>query len=337
MRAGLVGYGLAGRHFHAPNLVGAGIDIAAICSRSAEKRNIANAEFPKATLVTSMEELLHEELDLVVIASTNDVHVEQAMAAIDAGIATVVDKPLGRNLKETIDLFEHAEIRGVPLTVFFNRLWDSDIRTAETICRSGELGEIFRFESRAERYRPNLTEGAWRESASVDQGGGLLLDLQTHLVSTALYLFGPAELVHATVRSIRGAADDDVVLSLRHDNGVDSYLSVSSVIGAPGPRIKLCGRNGTLLVNELDRQEALLRKGYGPINGMWPNPSDVTSDARLIAGEKNHSYPALPGNYCDFYIRMREVVENGGELPVTKDLALQVAQILDHARVISTR
>lgn len=337
MRAGIIGYGLAGRYFHAPNLAGAGIEVAAICSRSSEKRALAHEDFPTATLVTSVDELLHENLDLIVVASTNDVHVEHASAAINAGIPTVVDKPLGRNLEESQRLFDLADDKGIPLTVFFNRIFDSHTLTIEKIKDEGLLGDLFRFESRFERYRPTLTPGAWRENADMEGGGGLLLDLQTHLVSAALHLFGRAELVHSTVRSIRGAADDDVVLVLSHDSGVDSYLSVSAVMGSPGPCVRLSGREGTLIFQDLDKQEALLRKGYRPINGSWADPSEVTSEGRLVAGERSVNLKAVPGNYAEFYLRVKNALLNNGDLPVSRELALAVAEILDQARRMSSR
>ena len=181
MRAGIVGYGLAGRYFHASTLVSAGFDVAAICTRSLEKKAIAHQDFPGAILVNSIDELVEEDLDLIVIASTNDVHTEHAKAAIEAGIATVVDKPMGRDYYETLALFDHADMRGVPITVFFNRLWDSDALTIKKALREGVLGNVFRCDSRFERFRPELNPQAWRENSSLEVGGGLLLDLQTHL------------------------------------------------------------------------------------------------------------------------------------------------------------
>jgi scyllo-inositol 2-dehydrogenase (NADP+) len=267
MRAGIVGYGLAGRYFHAPTLVSAGFDVAAICTRTLEKKAIAHEDFPNAILVNSIEELVEEDLDLIVVASTNEVHAEHARAAIQAGIATVVDKPMGRNYYETLELFETAELHGVPLTVFFNRLWDSDSLTIKRAIQESAIGRVFRVDSRFERFRPELNPNSWRETTLPENGGGLLLDLQTHLVSTALDLFGSAELVHASVRDIRGASDDDVLLVLKHDSGVDSYLSASAIVGAPGPRIRVNGDGGSLVITELDHQEELLRKGFIPKPG----------------------------------------------------------------------
>ena len=337
MRAGIVGYGLAGRYFHGPTLVSAGFEVAAICARSLEKKALAHQDFPNAILVTSMEELVDEDLDLIVVASTNEVHAQHARSAIEAGIATVVDKPMGRNYYETLELFETADLHGVALTVFFNRLWDSDSLTIKKAIRESAIGRVFRADSRFERFRPELNLASWRETTSSENGGGLLLDLQTHLVSTALDWFGSAELVHASVREIRGASDDDVVLVLKHDSGVDSYLSASAIVGAAGPRIRINGDAGSLVVTELDHQEDLLRKGFKPAPGKWISPEEIKSEARIFKGESSFNYPSEPGSYTSFYEAVRSHLEIGSPLPISREFALDVARILDKAREISAR
>lgn len=337
MRAGLVGYGLAGRYFHGPTLVSAGFEVAAICARSLEKKALAHQDFPSAILVTSIEELVDEDLDLIVVASTNEVHAQHARSAIEAGIATVVDKPMGRNYYETLELFETADLHGVALTVFFNRLWDSDSLTIKKAIRESAIGRVFRADSRFERFRPELNPASWRETTLSENGGGLLLDLQTHLVSTALDWFGPAELVHASVREIRGASDDDVVLVLKHDSGVDSYLSASAIVGAPGPRIRINGDAGSLVITELDHQEDLLRKGFKPAPGKWMSPEEIKSEARIFKGESSFNYPSEPGSYPSFYSAVRNHLEIGSPLPISREFALDVARILDKAREISAR
>lgn len=337
MRAGLVGYGLAGRYFHGPTLVSAGFEVAAICARSLEKKALAHQDFPNAILVTSIEELVDEDLDLIVVASTNEVHAQHARSAIEAGIATVVDKPMGRNYYETLELFETADLHGVALTVFFNRLWDSDSLTIKKAIRESAIGRVFRADSRFERFRPELNPASWRETTLSENGGGLLLDLQTHLVSTALDWFGPAELVHASVREIRGASDDDVVLVLKHDSGVDSYLSASAIVGAPGPRIRINGDAGSLVITELDHQEDLLRKGFKPAPGKWMSPEEIKSEARIFKGESSFNYPSEPGSYPSFYTAVRNHLEIGNPLPISREFALDVARILDKAREISAR
>jgi predicted dehydrogenase len=215
-RVGIAGYGLAGRYFHAPLLVGAGFEVASILTRNEQRILDAKTDFPNAQICNSLEELLKSKIDLLVVASANNAHAEQAIAGLKAGIPTVVDKPMGRTLSETQSIIDVSKSTGVAVTTYFNRKFDSDALTIKKIIKEGVLGNIFRLDSRFERFRPDLTPGSWREQSSAEDGGGNLLDLQPHLVSTALDWFGPATLIASSVRSIRGASDDDISLLLKH-------------------------------------------------------------------------------------------------------------------------
>ncbi len=337
MRVGLIGYGLAGRYFHAPLLQAAGFFVAAIASRSIDKRGVAHSEFPLATILATAEELVAEDLDLVVVASTNEVHSAHAKLAIDSGIPVVVDKPMALDYYETASLFDYADSRGVPITVFFNRLFDSDTLTIKELIKGGDIGDIFRYESRFERFRPELNSQSWRENTPSDLGGGLLLDLQTHLVSIALDLFGPASLEFASIRQIRGGVDDDVLLVLKHGTGVDSYLSVSAIAGSPGPRVRMHGRTGSLTVKELDPQEGLLRSGLKPLSTGWSDSSSATCECRIHKGAESFNYRGVPGNYVAFYNQVKDALEGAAVMPVSREFALDVARILDRAREMDIR
>jgi predicted dehydrogenase len=291
-------------------------------------------DFPDIKVVTTMQELLSHNLDLVVVASANLAHAEQAAAALKAGIPVVVDKPMGRNLVETKSIVELSDSLGVPVTTFFNRRWDSDALTIKKVLASGVLGQIHRMDSRFERFRPDVNKDSWRENMSAEDGGGQLLDLQPHLISTAIDWFGKCELVTATVRAIRGAADDDSVLVLRHDSGVMSYLSASAVVGAPGPRIRILGSKGALVINDLDPQEALLRAGKFPAGGIWSEPT--TSVAHIHRGNEVEEIQGIAGNYAMFYTAVASAISNGTAWPVSNVDALLVASIIDQARIIGT-
>jgi predicted dehydrogenase len=331
----LAGYGLAGRYFHAPLLKGCGLELVAVLTTNPQRVEHVQSDFPEANVVADMQQLLSHDLDLVIIASVNSVHVEQAIAALHAGVPTVVDKPMGRNLTETLEILKVSDETGVPVTAFYNRIFDSDSLTIKRVIQENEIGKVFRIDSRFERYRPDLAAQSWREQSSAADGGGLLLDLQSHLVSTALDWFGPAELISASVRSVRGASDDDVVLVLKHESGVDSYLSASAIVGAPGPRIRMLGSNGALVIGELDPQEALLRAGKVPQNGKW----DVStkSEARIIRGEVVSDLQVEDGNYAQFYALVAGAVAGKNAWPVSKAEIIAVATIIDKARELNFR
>jgi len=335
MRVGIAGYGLAGRSFHAPLLKGCGFDVATVLTGNSTRARQAKEDFPLTKVVESLDEFLQQELDLVVIASANMAHAEQSLAAIKAGIPVVVDKPMGRSVHETELIINAAHKARVPITSFFNRLWDSDALTIKRIVANGLIGKPFRLDSRFERFRPQLNLASWRESESAENGGGLLLDLQTHLLSTAIDWFGPAKLAYANVRSIRGDSEDDVVLNLVHDSGVDSYLAVSAIAGSPGPRIRLLGTEGALIVEDLDPQEALLRAGEFPQGGTWSVPT--SSKAYIQRGDTREVIETVPGNYGHFYLAVRNALEGKGQWPISTDQILEVSRIIDEAREISAR
>ena len=333
-RVGIAGYGLAGRYFHAPLLKAAEFDVVGTLTTKPDRKAAAISDFPEISVVESIEELLKLNLDLLVVASANNAHASQAIAGLKAGVPVVVDKPMGRTLKETKEIIDFSKQVNIPVTTYFNRKWDSDALTIKKIIKEGTLGNIFRLDSRFERFKPELTPGSWRESQTASEGGGNLLDLQPHLVSTALDWFGPAELISSSVRSIRGGSDDDITLVLKHESGVDSYLSASAINGAPGPRIRVTGDQGSLIINDLDPQEPLLRSGKYPKGGQWSE--STKSEAFLHLGDKVISYPSVDGNYSLFYIQVKQAL-SGGVWPVTTDEALSVAEIIDKAREISFR
>jgi len=181
-RVGITGYGLAGRYFHAPLLKGAGFDVIGAVTSNPDRISHLKEDFPDAVAVRTIEELIALKIDLLVVATANIVHAKEAIAGLRAGIPTVVDKPMALNLKETEEIIRVAEETGVPVTTYFSRRWDSDALTIKRVIKEGLLGEIIRMDSRFERFRPEANPNSWRETTPEAQGGGLVLDLQPHLV-----------------------------------------------------------------------------------------------------------------------------------------------------------
>ncbi len=335
LRAGISGYGLAGRFFHSRFLKAAGFEVVGVTTKNSERVSQLHEDFPGAVACDTVDELISLGLDLLVVASANVAHAPNAIAGLRAGCAVVVDKPMALSYAQALEIANVAKETGSLLTTFFNRRWDSDALTVKKALAEGVLGNVFRIDSRFERFRPEANPNSWRERFPPSEGGGNLLDLQTHLVSLALDWFGPAQVVYSSVRTIRGLSDDDVVIVLKHDSGVDSYLSGSAIVGAPGPRIRLMGDNGALVISELDKQEPLLRSGINPEFGGWQ--VDTRTPALLVRGEESVSYEAVPGDYTPFYLQVAEAIRGNGEMPVSIQDALDVAKIIDKAREISIR
>lgn len=335
LRVGLIGYGLAGSVFHAPLIAAtSGLVLDTVVTSDEERRARARGEFPDVRFAASSEELWQraDELDLVVIASPNRTHVPLATAAIEAGLPVVVDKPIAGTAAEARRLATLARERGVLLSVFQNRRWDNDFRTLTRLLADGELGTVQRFESRFERWRPQL-KGGWRESGDPQEIGGLLYDLGSHVVDQALVLFGPVVRVYAEsdVRRPGAAADDDTFLALTHANGVRSHLYVSATAAQLGPRFRVLGTAAGYVKYGLDPQEAALRAGARPSDDQPWGEEPESLWGRIGSGESpltggGAPVPTVPGDYRAYYAAVTDALRGRGDNPVT---ALQAAATLD--------
>jgi predicted dehydrogenase len=123
-------------------------------------------------------------------------------------------------------------------------------------------------------------------------------------------------------------------LVLAHETGVESILSASAVVGAPGPRLRVIGSEGAFVVNELDAQEALLRAGKAPKDGKWEE--DTSSQAFIHRGDSVEEFKTDPGNYASFYSLVHEAIVNKTAMPISPEEILAVAQIIDKAREINS-
>ena len=325
LRTALVGYGMAGREIHAPLLrETAGLRVTHVVTGNPERAAAAVAELAGVTVVPSADELwtAAEQIDLVVLASPNSAHLEQAVAAIETGTAVVVDKPLGLDAEQGRRMVDLAAERGVPLTVFQNRRWDSDHLTARRLLAEGAVGEVIRLELRYERWRP-VPKQRWREQLSTEEGGGLLLDLQSHLVDAAMNLLGPVTSVYAEMAALSTVGDDVTFLALGHRSGARSHLGATALAGAPGPRMRLLGRDAAYVVAAVDDETTAYRD--------WADP-DAGHRGWLVRGEDRSQVVREPGSWSDFYPAVVAMVRDGAAPPVDPRDAVAALDVLDAAR-----
>jgi scyllo-inositol 2-dehydrogenase (NADP+) len=336
LRAAIIGYGLAGRFFHAPLIAATkGLGVAGVVTSSRERRALVSREHPDAQILTSTAELWEraDDHDLVVIATPTDTHAPLASEAIDRGLPVVVDKPLALTSGEAEVLVSRSERASRLLTVFQNRRWDSDQLTLARLLGEDRLGAVFRYESRFERWRPSASAESWRDTTSPEQGGGQLLDLGSHLVDQSLVFFGPVTHVYGEVDARRGApGDDDAFLALRHANGVISHLRASAVTAAPGPRLRVLGTKAAFVMRELDGQENALRSGARPDEVADWGSEPESSWGRVVSGEDSVPVPSERGDWPRFYALLVGALRDGDPPPVDPHDAVATLRVLEAAR-----
>lgn len=326
IRVGLLGYGYSGRTFHAPLLDAVpGIALRAVSSRDAAKVRL---RYPAMEVYADPLALVAaSDIDLVVIATPNDTHAPLARAAIEAGKHVVVDKPFALDLAEARDLVAQAERRGVMLSVFHNRRWDSDFLTIARAIDDGRVGTVSHFESHFDRFRPEVRD-RWREREGA--GSGVWFDLGPHLVDQAVQLFGRPDRVQASLAAQRpGAATDDwahVVLFYGERRVV---LHAGMSVAGGTHRFVVHGDRGSMVKHASDRQERQLLEGLPPGAPGWGSDDDALIMYDGLGNER--SVPALPGDQRRYYAGIVAALTGAGPNPVPPADALLVMAIVEAA------
>jgi scyllo-inositol 2-dehydrogenase (NADP+) len=318
IRTAIIGYGTGGSVFHAP-LVDAtdGLEVSHIVTANAERSRAAAGRFPQASIHSSVDDLFSAGgFDLVVVTSPNETHVPFAQRAVDAGIAVVLDKPLATNVESARALVERAEAAGVPLTVFQNRRWDGDFLTVRALISEGALGDIHQFDSAFEWWSPKLSD-RWKDTATPEDGGGILFDLGPHLIDQALVLFGDVVSVHGELDNRRGGgADDDAFVSMTHANGVRTRLWMSAIAPANRPRFRVVGSAGVFEFSGLDPQEPQSIAGMRPTDaGFGVHQDGRAATVRRLDGVVEE-VELQAGRHLSFYERVASSLTRGGAIPV---------------------
>ncbi len=333
IQVGLVGFGIAGRYFHAPviNAV-SGLRLAAIVQRSG---NTAAETCPDLHVVRSVEDLLAiDEIGLVVVATPNTTHAVIARRCLEAGRHVIIDKPIATTSSEAGPLIELARQAGRLLGVYHNRRWDGDFLTIRRLLADGACGRPVMFESHFDRYRPGLRPAAWRERA--EPGSGVLFNLGSHLVDQAVALFGLPEAVTADVRLEReGAAADDAFDVMLHYPQMRALLRGTMLACQPGPRFVLHGTDGTYVKHHVDPQEERLKGGETAGAAGWGEepPERWGVLTRCPHGEVIREPVATEaGDYRRYYENIRDAIHGRATLAVTPEQALDVVRLLEVAQ-----
>lgn len=332
IRVGLVGFGMAGRVFHAPLISSVeGLELAAVVERSSDN---AAQRYPGITTYRSIDELLADSsIKLVVVATPNATHFEIALRALEAAKSVVVDKPAAVSSREIEQLLELAGGIGLKFIPFHNRRWDSDFRTLQNVLHEKTLGRLVHFESNFDRWRPGVSTRAWKDEAGQ---GGTLLDLGTHLVDQALTLFGLPDSLDAEVRSERDVEGDNDAFTIRLHYLTDISVTVSanSLSSLARPRFHLRGTRGNYWKWGLDLQEDALGKIARIDSPDWgKEPAEHWGTLSLDTDGTTGTQPLqpAPGDYRLFYAGVRDALLGNGPTPVAAVDAWRTARVLEMA------
>ncbi|CAG5004210.1 scyllo-inositol 2-dehydrogenase (NADP(+)) IolW [Dyadobacter sp. CECT 9275] len=329
LNVGLIGFGLSGRYFHSPFLsVNPRFKLKKVVERS---KNEAQEFDPDIENARSVDELLSDKsVDLVFICTPNDTHFQYAMDALENDKHVVIEKPFANTEAEARQLVALAEKKGLVLTAYQNRRWDSDFLTIKKLMNEGKLGDIIEYECRYDRYRPVAqAANSWKEQPGV--GYGNIYNLGPHLLDQALVLFGTPESVTADIRTVRPGSVIDDYFDVRLTYA-DKLVIVKSSLMVYGNflRYNLHGTKGSFIKGGLDPQEETLRKDILPNVQPWGvEPEDRWG--KLYSDDFTGVIPSEAGDYMPFYDNVYEAIVEGTELAVKPSEILRTTRVIDLA------
>lgn len=336
LRTGLIGYGFAGRTFHAPVIAAVPeLELAKVVERSSDR---AKERYPWVEIARDVRELYEDEsIELVVITTPSTDHYSFARDALLAGKHVVVEKPFTATSAEADELIALAKENGRTISVFHNRRWDGDYLTVRQVLRQGVLGHLSEAELRWDRYHPGPAGANWRNDGG-KPGTGVFYDLGVHLLDQSLCLFGKPQTITADIRRQRegAAADDAFELTLGYDSGLKVRVRSSLLVRQPGPRYALHGANGSFVKYGEDPQEQMLKDGQTPLDpGYGEEPESMWGqlDTNIGGLHIQGTVRTAKGGYQHFYRNVADHINGTAELAVKPEEARDAIRLIELGRL----
>ena len=331
IKTALLSYGMSGKVFHAPFIeFHPGFELKGSWERS---KKLIQLDYPEVKSYASLEAILEDDIDLVVVNTPVGTHYEYAKKVLLAGKHALVEKAFTTTVAEAQELAALAKEKGVKLSVFQNRRWDSDLKTVRQVLTDGVLGDIVEAEFHFDRYNPKLSPKSHKETAN--SGAGILKDLGPHLIDQAIYLFGFPSAVMGDIRITRenSLVDDWIDISLYYDN-LRVRLKASFFVKEAIPAYQIHGKKGSFLKPRADVQEDDLKIGTKPNLSTWgTEPIDKEGLLHVEINGKvvREKIPTLQGNYYSFFDGVYNSIVNNTIEPVTAQDGVYVMQIIEAA------
>ena len=329
MRLGLVGYGAGGRYFHAPFVAAAeDVELVGVVTRSPQRRAELATDYPGVPAYDAMSALIAAGVDVVTITTPPRTRRELVLEAVAAGVHVIADKPFAPTADDGRELVAAAAKASVVLNVFHNRRWDADIRTLAALLARGDLGELWRVESRFDAD----------DAATLEAGpeSGLLRDIGSHLVDQALWLLGPARSVYAELEWVdlpEGRTDCGFTVSITHTSGVHCRVSSTKINHIDERELRAYGSAGGYVARGTDVQAQAIFAGLRPVDlgPKWGyDAEDRWGTLHTAAGAVR--VPSEQGAYQSYYTQFAAALRGDAEFPVPADEAVHTLEVLDAAR-----
>ena len=331
VRFAVVGYGTGGRRFHSPLIASAPeCELVGVVTRSPERRALVAAEHPGARCFDHLEQAVEAGIEAVAISTPASTHSDLTDEAIGMGLHVVCDKPfaLGRGCRRKVC---RPGIAGRPAPVALPEPQVGlGLPDRRRLLDERRLGEVFRFESKFERFKP---------AGPGPAGGGALLDLGSHSSTRHSSCSAPCIVSTPSGAERASGLDDDLFVALTHVSDVRSQLWASWSQGAPGLRSTSRVRKGRISSTGpwTDRKRRWFAAIHpATLGDRWGVEPESRWGSILRGHDNVEILPTVPGAWNTFHPRFAAAIRGDGEVPVHATAAVATSTVLDAARQSAT-
>ncbi len=327
----VIGYGgMGGFHVEKMQTVN-GIELLGVYDIDPERQKAA-VENGIHAYATREELLADPRIDLVTVATPNDVHKEIVIASLAAGKNVICEKPVAMDSEELQEMIAAAKKYGKLFTVHQNRRWDEDYLTVKKMFDEKTLGNIYRIESRVHGSR-GIPSG-WREERK--HGGGMILDWGVHLLDQMLQMMGNRKLesVLATETHITNTeCDDGFTAFCKFEGGIEWIVEVCTCNFINLPRWYVCGDCGTAIIRDWDCSGEIVKI----FNRSQDNVAPIQAGAgitRTMAPRNEQTVESFPINkvvsdWAEYYKNIIAVLHGKEKVIVTHEQQVHLMKLLE--------
>lgn len=329
LHCAFIGFGKSTTRYHLPYVLVRKdkFHVAHIFRRNEKPDIEQQPEYSHIHFTSDLDEVLNDpQVKLVVVCTHADSHFDYAKRALEAGKNVLVEKPFTPTLAEAKELFELAKAKGLTVTPYQNRRFDSCFLTMKKAIESGKLGEIVEIESHFDMYRPVA------ETKPGLPADGAFYGLGVHTMDQIISLFGRPDHVAYDIRSVRNKANPDDTFEAQLFYGdMKAIVKTSHLVKIDYPKFLVHGTKGSFIKYGIDQQETSL-KAY-----IMPGEQGFAADSSVgvleyvnDAGETvREELKPEAGDYGRVYDALYETILNGKPNYVREIEALTNLEILE--------
>ncbi|SKB72459.1 Gfo/Idh/MocA family oxidoreductase [Daejeonella lutea] len=328
----LLAYGMSGKLFHAPFVnFHQGFKFKGVFEHNNKR---VNSDYPDVKSYDSLQEVLDDpEIELVIVNTPSNLHVEHTRQALLAGKHVLVEKPFAPTVKEAEDLFNLGRQVDKKIMIYQNRRFSSDFAVTRDTINSGKLGNIIEMHLRYDRYRAEIGPKAFKENPF--PASGIVYDLAAHLLDQVICIMGRPE----RYRKITGVyrenskVDDYGHIHLVYPGKKNVFITTSLLVADPLPGIVIHGTKGSFIKSFCDSQEDQLIAGMKPGDADFGREADgkdgILTTVNSVGEKNTEKVPSVRGRYIDLFEAVYQNVRNNISFPVKEEEVLIQLEILE--------